>query len=84
MSSDGLVVKIIAALEKVSTVTSSNARDIARAAYHLGNRHILVQVEDGWLRYQHDHVIDSMLRDLGMNIKLENAPFEPESGAYSK
>jgi len=84
MSSDGIVVKIIASLEKVSTVTSSNTKDIVRAAYHLGNRHILVQVEDGWLRYQHDHVIDSMLRDLGMNIKLENAPFEPESGAYSK
>ena len=55
---------------------------LARAAYHLGNRHVALQVGSGWLRYLHDHVLDDMVRGLGFEVVVEEAPFEPEAGAY--
>jgi urease accessory protein len=79
---DGRVVEVRAAPESVSTVRTPDARLLARAAYHLGNRHVALQVGDGWLRYGHDHVLDEMVRGLGAEITLEQAPFEPEAGAY--
>ena len=51
-------------------------------SYHLGNRHVSLQVGDGWVRYQHDHVLDEMVRGLGLEVVFESAPFEPEGGAY--
>ena len=79
---DGRVVEVQAAPESVSTVRAPDARLLARAAYHLGNRHVALQVGDGWLRYGHDHVLDEMVRGLGADITVEQAPFEPEAGAY--
>jgi urease accessory protein len=81
-ASDGSVVLVCAAPEDVSTVTAADATALARAAYHLGNRHIPVQVGAGFLRYQHDHVLDDMVRALGLRVNAERAPFEPEGGAY--
>lgn len=83
-SDDGEVIEVVAAPETVTTVHSSDATLLARAAYHLGNRHIPLQVEAGWLRYQHDHVLDDMLRQMGLDIVVEQAPFEPEAGAYQQ
>ena len=57
-------------------------RALARAAYHLGNRHVALQIGAGWLRYGHDHVLDDMVRGLGLTVTVEQAPFEPEAGAY--
>ena len=79
---DGTVVEIRAAPESVSTIRSSDALALTRAAYHLGNRHVLLQVGDGFLRYQHDHVLDDMVRQMGLAVIAEQAPFEPEAGAY--
>ena len=79
---DGLIICIEAAVEDVSTVRHENPVMIARAAYHLGNRHVPLQVGEGWLRYQHDHVLDDMVRGLGLQVDFESAPFEPEGGAY--
>lgn len=79
---DGRVVEVRAAPESVSTVRTPDARLLARAAYHLGNRHVALQIGDGWLRYGHDHVLDDMVRGLGVEIIAEQAPFEPEAGAY--
>ena len=79
---DGFIVKVIAANERVSTVHSDDSTLLAKAAYHLGNRHVPLQVESGWLRYQHDHVLDGMLEQMGLSVKVEQAPFEPEAGAY--
>ncbi len=83
-SNDGLVIDVSAAAETVSTLHSDNPTLLARAAYHLGNRHIPLQVEQGWLRYQHDHVLDNMLRQMGLEPVVEQAPFEPEAGAYQQ
>lgn len=82
VSTDGLVVEVVAAAEKVSTVHCSDPTLLARAAYHLGNRHVPLQIEAGWLRYHHDHVLDEMLQQMGLQVVVEQAPFEPEAGAY--
>ncbi|MEC7520967.1 MAG: urease accessory protein UreE [Myxococcota bacterium] len=81
-SEDGTVVRVVAAPEPLSTVRSDDARALCRAAYHLGNRHVPVEVGDGWLRYERDHVLDEMVRGLGLEVTLEETGFEPESGAY--
>lgn len=80
--SDGRVVLVSAAPERVSTVRAESARALARVAYHLGNRHIPLEVGEGFVRYQHDHVLDGMVRELGLVVMVEDAPFEPEGGAY--
>lgn len=82
VSMEGLVVEIIAADESVSTVHCTDPLLLARASYHLGNRHVALQINPGQLRYLHDHVLDDMLIGLGLKVKVEKAPFEPESGAY--
>ncbi len=81
-SEDGIAVLVKAAPETVSTVRCNDPQLLARAAYHLGNRHVPLQIGNGLLRYQHDHVLDEMLRGLGLDVQIEQAPFEPEPGAY--
>lgn len=83
LASDGRVIEVIAAPEEVSVVTADDPWQLARAAYHLGNRHISVQVGTGWLRYLHDHMLDDMVRGLGFTVTVDEMPFEPEAGAYS-
>jgi urease accessory protein len=83
LTDDGRVIEIVAAAETVSTVHCADRQQLARAAYHLGNRHVSLQVGEGWLRYRHDHVLDDMLRGHGLRVVVEEAPFEPEPGAYS-
>jgi urease accessory protein len=83
LASDGRVVEIVAATEQVSVVTAPDAWQLARAAYHLGNRHVAVQVGSGWLAYLSDHVLDDMVRGLGFDVAADDRPFEPEGGAYS-
>jgi urease accessory protein len=81
--SDGRLVEVVAAPEEVSIVRGADARTLARAAYHLGNRHVSVQITGDSLRFLRDHVLDDMLRGLGMKIEADVLPFEPEAGAYS-
>jgi urease accessory protein len=82
LADDGRVVEVRAAPETVSTVHTADALMLARASYHLGNRHVALQIGPGWLRYCHDHVLDDMLRGFGLDVRVEEAPFEPEGGAY--
>jgi urease accessory protein len=81
-SGDGRVVRIVAALEKVMHVTCADQFELTRAAYHLGNRHVPVEIGDGYLRIAADHVLGDMLLGLGARVEEREAPFEPESGAY--
>ena len=83
-SEDGQIIKVFAANEAVTTIREKNAHSISRACYHLGNRHVPLQIGNGWLRYQQDHVLDDMVRSLGLSVQHEEVPFEPESGAYGK
>lgn len=79
---DGRRVYVRAAAETVSTASSTEPVLLLRAAYHLGNRHVPLQIALHWLRYCHDHVLDAMVRQLGLSVSVEQAPFQPESGAY--
>jgi len=81
---DGASVLVEAAIELVSTLRAADSSVLARAAYHLGNRHVPVEVGEGFVRYLHDHVLDDMLRALGLSVTTEHAPFEPEGGAYGR
>lgn len=78
-TTDGRAIEIVAAPEKLLHIESSS---LARIAYHLGNRHVSVQVGDGFLRIAEDHVLEDMLRRLGARVSHVEAPFEPEAGAY--
>lgn len=79
---DGTVIAVRALAEVVSQVRCTDLLLLGRAAYHLGNRHMPVQILPGELRYHHDHVLDEMLAQLGLTPQLAHLPFEPESGAY--
>jgi urease accessory protein len=79
---DGRLVEVIAEEEDVLHVTCASARELARAAYHLGNRHVAVEVGEGFLRIADDHVLATMLLGLGARLEARRAPFEPEAGAY--
>ena len=82
-ASDGRIVEIISQDEKVLHVEADSARDLAKFAYHLGNRHVPVEVGDGFLRLAADHVLEEMLKMLGAKVSEIEAPFEPEAGAYA-
>ena len=81
-SEAGLLVRIRAAPETLSSVECGDPLLLARACYHLGNRHVALQIETGRVSYLHDHVLDDMLRGLGLSVQVIQAPFEPEAGAY--
>jgi urease accessory protein len=80
---DGRVVRVRAASEELIEVRCEDAELLARAAYHLGNRHTPVQVGPNWLRLAADHVLAQMLTGLGLAPHALTAPFEPEAGAYA-
>ena len=82
ISEEGVRVLVKAASEPVSTVRSRDSQLLARACYHLGNRHVALQIEPGRLSYLQDSVLDEMVCGLGLEVVREDAPFEPEPGAY--
>lgn len=79
-ATDGRVLQVVAAPEDVSTISSPDAMLLARAAYHLGNRHVRTQVGPGFIRYRYDRAIDKLVRKLGAEPTAEEIPFEPERG----
>jgi len=81
-TSDGVVVEVVAAAEPLLEVLVTDAQMLARAAYHLGNRHVAVEVRAQGLRVAEDAVLERMLRGLGLTPTRTEAPFEPEGGAY--
>jgi len=81
-ASDGRVIEVVAEPEKLVHVECATPAELMRAAYHLGNRHIPVQVGEGFLRLAPDHVLEEMLKGLGAKVTPVEAPFEPEAGAY--
>jgi urease accessory protein len=83
-SDDGnAVVKIGAKPEPVITITSDRQIDLLRAAYHLGNRHVSLEIMPTYIRLAPDGVLEDLIHHLGLQMSREVAPFLPESGAYS-
>ncbi|MCF7201191.1 urease accessory protein UreE [Pseudomonas oligotrophica] len=82
LANDGRIVRVCARAERLLHVTCANAFELTRAAYHLGNRHVALQLGDGWLRLLDDYVLRDMLLQLGATVEPVEAPFQPEHGAY--
>ena len=87
LANDRRIVEVVAADEALLEGRSSDPLLLARAAYHLGNRHVAVQLgfgaQGGWLRFAADHVLGDMVVGLGLPVTEIVAPFEPEAGAYA-
>lgn len=78
----GRVIEVHAALEEVSTARTDDSLLLMRAAYHLGHRHVALQIGTSWLRYLHDPGLDRTVEALGLSVSHEQSPFEPEEVAY--
>lgn len=86
VAEDGSLVKVIAAPQPVLVITHCKEHgtpfDLTRAAYHLGNRHVPIELKPDHLKIEPDHVLADMLRAMHLIVHEENAAFEPEGGAY--
>ncbi len=79
---DGSIVRVVGRPEPLIEIAASNAQELARLAWHIGNRHVDVQIVGDRLRIRRDHVIEDMLRGLGARLSPIEVPFDPEHGAY--
>jgi len=81
-ASDGRIIEVVAEVEKLLHVECESPQALARAAYHLGNRHVPVEVGANYVRINYDHVLEEMLKGLGARVSAIESAFEPEAGAY--
>ena len=79
---DGGLVVVEAAPERLAEITGADAAALIRVAWHLGNRHLPTELVGDRLRIREDHVIIAMVQGLGAEVRLIEAPFNPEGGAY--
>ncbi len=82
LAADGRVVLVQAAEEALAEVRSADPLALTRAAYHLGNRHVAVEVGAGYLRFAADSVLEGMVAQMGLQVTKVSAGFRPEPGAY--
>lgn len=87
VAEDGSMVKVIAAPQPVLRITACPTHgkpfDLTRAAYHLGNRHVAIELKPDHLKIEPDHVLAEMLRSMHLIVNEVSESFEPEGGAYS-
>ena len=86
VAEDGSMVRVLAAPQPVLVITHcpdhGTPFDLLRAAYHLGNRHVRIELKPDHLKIEPDHVLADLLRSMHLIVREENAAFEPEGGAY--
>ena len=87
VAEDGSLIRVIAAPQPVLVITHCKNHgtpfDLTRAAYHLGNRHVPIELQPDHLKIEPDHVLADMLRAMHLIVKAQDLPFEPEGGAYA-
>lgn len=87
VAEDGSLIQVKAACQPVLKVTHCGSHgtpfDLLRAAYHLGNRHVPLELKPDHLKLEPDHVLADMLRQMHLTVVEVSEPFEPESGAYA-
>jgi urease accessory protein len=87
VAEDGSLVRVLAAPQPVLRITHCHEHgrpfDLLRAAYHLGNRHVQLELKPDHLKLEPDHVLADLLRQMHLIVTPANEPFEPESGAYA-
>src|SRR6266852_6432537 len=79
---DGAIVRVAGKPEPLIEIAAVSPDELARLAWHIGNRHADLQVVGERLRIRRDHVLEDMLRGLGARLTPVEAPFDPEPGAY--
>jgi urease accessory protein len=86
VAEDGSLIRVVAAPQPVLRITAcaqhGSPFDLMRAAYHLGNRHVPIELRPDHLKIEPDHVLADMLRAMHMTVEAAELPFEPEGGAY--
>lgn len=87
VAEDGSMIKVIASPQPVLRITACSTHgspfDLTRAAYHLGNRHVPIELKPDHLKIEPDHVLADMLRAMHLIVNEAEEAFEPEGGAYS-
>ena len=87
VAEDGSLIQVNAAPQEVLRITACSIHgspfDLTRAAYHLGNRHVPIELKPDHLKIEPDHVLAEMLRAMHMTVNTAHEAFEPEGGAYS-
>jgi urease accessory protein len=87
VAEDGSLIQVSAAPQEVLRITACTIHgspfDLTRAAYHLGNRHVPIELKPDHLKIEPDHVLAEMLRAMHMTVNTVQEAFEPEGGAYS-
>lgn len=78
----GKVIQVCCEAESVITARTTDWFNFSRVCYHLGNRHVPLQVGELWIRFQPDHVLEHLVQHYGLKTQHEDAPFDPENGAY--
>ena len=81
---DSSLVRVTAKPEPIFTITATTSVELLRAAYHLGNRHVPIEITETYLRISPDSVLQTMLEHMGMEVQEAVLPFQPEIGAYGK
>jgi len=76
------MVRVVAKPEPVITVQANQPKNLVKAAYHLGNRHVSLEIASEYLRFSPDPVLEDMLKQMGLSVIKEVTPFFPELGAY--
>ena len=87
VAEDGSLIRVLAKPQPVLVITHCSGHgtpfDLTRAAYHLGNRHVAIELKPDHLKIEPDHVLADILRGMHLTVKEGSEPFEPEGGAYS-
>jgi urease accessory protein len=83
VAEDGSLVRVTAAPQPVLVVRATTPFALLRAAYHLGNRHVALELQPEHLKLEPDHVLADLLRSMQLEVEETRAPFEPEAGAYA-
>jgi urease accessory protein len=81
---DGRLIEVVGAPEPLAEIRASDPHLMLRLSWHLGNRHLPVQMMGGKLRIRRDHVIEAMVAGMGGVVRAIEAPFDPEGGAYAE
>jgi len=88
VAEDGSLIRVVAAPQAVLRITvcaeHGSPFDLTRAAYHLGNRHVPIELQPDHLKIEPDHVLADMLRAMHLTVVEQQAAFEPEGGAYAQ
>jgi urease accessory protein len=88
VAEDGSLIRVLAAPQAVLRISHCSAHgsafDLTRAAYHLGNRHVPIELQPDHLKIEPDHVLADMLRNMHLIVNEVNETFEPEAGAYGQ